>query len=105
MKCCDKEVQFGKSNAGICQGHCTVCGTYYQIKIGSKVAYKTTDNGENWWCNECGSEIRCVEQTRPIHDGPFPLSGSGRVHIEQVPYCPKCETIPETRGVPITPRS
>jgi len=39
--------------------------------------------------------------THPIHDGPFPLSGYGRVHTETVPFCPKCETTPNTSGAPI----
>lgn len=49
----------------------------------------------------CGSVLRAARVLHPIHDGPFPMSGSGNVHVEEVPYCPKCETPPDSRGNPI----
>ena len=52
-------------------------------------------------CWECGSDIHSKQVTHPVHDGPFPLSGSGEVHNETVPYCPKCEKEPSSSGLPI----
>ncbi|MFA5124247.1 MAG: hypothetical protein WC473_00250 [Patescibacteria group bacterium] len=55
--------------------------------------------------HSCGAEIMAQQVARPIWDGPFPLSGSGRCSYEKVPYCPQCEEIPNYHGAPITPRS
>lgn len=52
-------------------------------------------------CNTCGSAIMATTVAHAIHDGPFPLSGSGRCEYEEVPYCPKCETKPSFHGRPI----
>ena len=51
--------------------------------------------------HKCGTEIQGKQQTRPIWDGPFAMSGSGRVHTETVPFCPECETEPGSSGAPI----
>ena len=53
-------------------------------------------------CNKCNSDIMSATVAHPIHDGPSPLSGSGRCHYEQVPYCPKCEEKPDYNGDFIT---
>lgn len=52
-------------------------------------------------CKKCKSSIMAKTVTHPIWDGPFPCSGSGRVHSEQVPYCPKCEKEPSSFGTPL----
>lgn len=51
--------------------------------------------------HSCGEEIMAATVYHPIWDGPFAMSGSGRVHRETVPFCPKCETPPDERGAPI----
>lgn len=51
--------------------------------------------------HQCGTEIQGARVAHPIHDGPFPLSGSGRCHYETVPFCPKCEKEPNFHGSPI----
>lgn len=51
--------------------------------------------------HKCGTEIMGASVHHPIWDGPFACSGGGEVHVETVPYCPKCETKPDSRGAPI----
>lgn len=75
-------------------------GIEYHRKIGSNIIYKF--NGEDFVCLDCGSEILAAKVAHPIHDGPFPLSGSGKCHYEEAPYCPKCEEKPSFHGSPIT---
>jgi len=64
---------------------------------------KSNGKTEELQCNTCGSEIMGATVAHPIHDGPFPLSGSGQCHYEEVPYCPKCEQKPNYHGSFITP--
>jgi hypothetical protein len=56
-------------------------------------------NGE--WLHRCGTVLASQVVSHPIHDGPFPLSGSGQVYRETVPYCPKCHAKPAPHGAPI----
>ncbi len=51
--------------------------------------------------HSCGEEIQGTSVASPIWDGPFRMSGSGRVHTQTVPFCPKCETPPDYHGAPI----
>lgn len=51
--------------------------------------------------HKCGAQIQGAQVAHPIHDGPFPLSGSGRCHYETVPFCHKCETEPNFHGTPV----
>ncbi len=51
--------------------------------------------------HKCGAEIQGKRVTHPIHDGPFPLSGFGRVHTETIPFCSECEIEPNSSGAPI----
>jgi len=48
--------------------------------------------------NPCGEVVLAFIDYRPIWDGPFPCSGSGRVKREVIPYCPKCEEEPKPQG-------
>lgn len=48
--------------------------------------------------HSCGETVMDFIDYRPIWDGPFPCSGSGKVHREHVPYCPKCEEKPDSTG-------
>jgi hypothetical protein len=75
-------------------------GETYQRKSGSSVTYKKVEDG--YECVTCGSEIQSVEVVRPVWNGPFHLSGSGKTVKETVPYCPKCEQEPNKHGFPIT---
>jgi len=65
----------------------------------SKKALKNPDG--SWICKICGSGILWTTVAHAIHDGPFPLSGSGRCEYEAVPYCPKCEAKPSFHGSPV----
>ena len=64
------------------------------------VLTESEKNKDKEWKHSCGSMVQGETCYYPIHDGPFPLSGSGRAHSETVPYCPKCEEKP--RGHPIS---
>lgn len=75
-------------------------GIEYNKKIGSNIIYM--NNGEDFVCLDCDSEILAIEVAHPIHDGPFPMSGSGKCEYEQVPYCPTCEEKPNYNGSPIS---
>jgi hypothetical protein len=101
--CCGKELIFVKLGYSVYQAKCDNCGCYYQHK-GGEGLYKTVDNGENWICAKCHCEIEGAEVKHPVHDGPFDMSGSGRVVNEMVPYCPKCEKAPSSAGSFINPR-
>jgi len=59
------------------------------------------DGKERWHCKECGAEILAAQVAHAIHDGPFPLSGSGECEYETVGYCPNCEKKPNYHGTPI----
>lgn len=75
-------------------------GIEYHRKRGSKIIYRQSADG--FKCMSCDSEILASQVAHPIHDGPFPLSGSGRCEYEQVPYCPKCEEKSDFHGSFIT---
>ena len=73
-----------------------------QLKNGDwLVLTESKQQEDEGWTHQCGEEIEGVDVHHPIHDGPFPLSGSGKVHIETTPYCPKCEEKPASSGSPI----
>ncbi len=54
--------------------------------------------------NTCGTKIMTATVRHPVHDGPLPLSGSGEVDIELVPYCPACEERPSEQGASVRQR-
>ena len=56
-----------------------------------------------WHCKTCQARVMAVNVAHPIHDGPFPGSGSGQCDYVEVGYCPNCETKPSFHGAPITP--
>lgn len=76
-----------------------------QIKDG-KWLVLTESKGEagKGYVHNCGTEILGKKVAHPVWDGPFPLSGTGQVKYETVPYCPKCEEEPALNGAPITPK-
>ncbi len=55
-------------------------------------------------CRKCSSTIQSISVAHPIWNGPFAMSGSGRVFNESKPYCPKCEEKPSDRGSPVAPK-
>jgi hypothetical protein len=65
------------------------------------LAESTRQAAGGWVHDKCGTELLGAKVYHPIHDGPFPLSGSGRVEIETVPYCPTCQEKPKEQGAPI----
>lgn len=73
-----------------------------QIKDGKwLVLTESTGKKGVGYKHKCGTEIQGARVAHPIHDGPFPLSGSGRCYYETVPFCPKCETEPSFHGAPV----
>ena len=83
---------------------CGSCEAYFEKKPEEKIAYKRSKGEEHYQCTNCGKGINTVTRAHPIHDGPFPLSGSGQCKYQSVPYCPKCEEKPNESGLPITVR-
>ncbi len=83
-------------------------GNNYMRPHGRQIVYKIVnedDKGKQAYeCAQCESKILATSIAHPIWDGPFPCSGSGQVHNEQVPYCPKCESVPNHTGIPISAR-
>jgi len=69
-------------------------------KIWLVLSESTGEEGKGFK-HSCGTSIQGKKVTHPIHDGPFPLSGSGRVRTETIPFCPKCEVEPNTSGAPV----
>lgn len=53
-------------------------------------------------CEQCGAIKLGKTVKRPIHDGPWPRSGRGRMERELVIWCPSCEVEPVSPGPPIT---
>ena len=65
-------------------GHWVVVDESQQVKSGYK--------------HQCGTELKGKVVYLTIRDGLFPLSGSGEVKNQTVPFCPKCEREPEGHG-------
>jgi hypothetical protein len=82
------------------RAECVVCDTIYECRGTGSVIYVMEETG--FACFDCHSPIRSARVAHPIHDGPFPLSGFGRCEYEIVPYCPRCETEPSSKGSCIT---
>lgn len=80
-------------------------GTNYMKGKGRSVPYKiVSEDGQGrqtYECGQCSGEILGATVAHPVHDGLFPLSGSGEVKYETVPYCPKCEEEPSFHGSPM----
>ncbi len=60
---------------------------------------------DGWKCKTTGAEIVATTVGRSLHDGPFPLSGSGRVVDVLHLHCPACQ--PDWKkpnhGTPVKP--
>ena len=73
-----------------------------QIKDGKwLVLTESTGKEGTGYKHKCGTGIMGASVAHPIWDGPFACSGSGQVHTETVPFCPKCEIKPGFHGAPI----
>lgn len=75
----------------------------------SELERKATEKEKNYKvvngdfkCKTCDSDILATTVIFSIHDGPFPMSGSGKTFKQHFPYCPKCESRPDIHGIPIT---
>ncbi len=98
MECCKNELDFkevGGIQYKISVAQCPSCKSEFHKKAGSNVAYK---KGDSFTCTECGGEIMVGVVAHSVRDGHFPLSGSGQVKNEHVPYCVKCEEKPAFHG-------
>ncbi|NIM47498.1 MAG: hypothetical protein GTN40_05085 [Candidatus Aenigmarchaeota archaeon] len=58
------------------------------------------DEEGSQWMHSCGVLLMSAVVIHSIHDGPFPLSGSGRTWREEVPFCPACQEMPDEQGSP-----
>ena len=112
MECCGKDLEFVLQEGEVWQSYrpevatCGICGASYQRKRNSEIAYKAeTEEGKKYVCTVCGTTIMAAKISHAIHDGPFPLSGSGKVQYEIEPYCPNCEEEPKPNGMPISVES
>ncbi|MFH1820597.1 MAG: hypothetical protein ABH805_01665 [Candidatus Nealsonbacteria bacterium] len=68
------------------------------------VLAESTEKKGVGYIHSCGTKIQGKTVFHPIWNGPFPLSGNGRVQPEIVPFCPKCEKEPSSSGAPISPK-
>lgn len=66
------------------------------------LAQSVEENGDVWR-HDCGTVLMAARVHHSFHDGPFPLSGSGEVQVQTVPYCPKCHEKPSSYGAPLHP--
>lgn len=57
------------------------------------------DHLSTFHCWECDAEVQCKTRRMSVHDGPFPLSGYGRVESVLTPWCPNCESEPSDTGI------
>lgn len=80
-------------------------GQEFMRKPGNSIVYKVSKDEKgkfSYNCVSCEGVIMSATVAHSIHDGPFPLSGSGRCEYEEVPYCQNCEEKPNYHGSPIT---
>lgn len=58
-----------------------------------------------WKCKKSGQSIDCTVISRSLHDGPFPLSGNGKVVSVGHLHCPACQPDwrPPPRGSSVKP--
>ena len=100
--CCEKPLEWqdrqGDGSYVPQTADCPDCHAYFERRPNSEIAYKSLNDGASYKCAKCDGEIQGARIAHPIHDGPFPLFGSGRCHTETVPYCPKCEENPDSNG-------
>lgn len=66
-----------------------------------KVLTESTERADGKFVHSCGTTLLGARVHHSIWDGPFPCSGSGRVEVEIVPYCPTCQEKPSEHGAPI----
>ena len=105
--CCNEGLEFkvqfwwkGHEDYKPEQVTCKQCDTYYAKKEESNIVYKMNED-KSYNCLDCNEKIMGITVWHPVHDGFFKGSGSGSVRAERVPYCPKCEEMPDPKGLPI----
>ena len=59
------------------------------------------DEDTSTWLHSCGNLIVSAVVHHPVWNKLIPLSGSGRVQIEDRPYCSGCQQQPSERGSPV----
>lgn len=83
-------------------GYYRVCLTMNQLTEKAKKKEENyTKVGNDYFCKTCGSQIHAIEVIFPIWDSGFSMAGSGKTTRQYFPYCPKCETEPQIKGIPI----
>lgn len=101
-ECCNEPLNF--RDLADCLDHpmqgakCEECETIYERRTTGKVMYVHETGRNEVYCGTCGESISVAQVAHPIHDGMFPLSGSGKCNYETVPYCPNCEEKPDFNG-------
>lgn len=77
---------------------------YMRKKQNPNQMYVTGKKDTNTWhCLKCQSVVLAARVAHTVRDGFFPLSGSGEVNYETVPYCPICEKKPDFHGSAVGP--
>ena len=101
FSCCDQALVWEKISDDrkddyLLEGcYCSVCLTVRERKNGQTI-YAQKEGG--YVCAVCETKIVEVEILHSIQDIPGAAPGHGHVHIETVPYCPKCENKPNPSG-------
>ncbi|MFH0869152.1 MAG: hypothetical protein V1839_02915 [archaeon] len=95
IKHCGKNQKFqriGGIEHKILRAACSKCETTIDKRADGKVTYVKGKDDRNYHCGTCGSEIMVAEVLHSI----FPSTGV--CENEAVPYCPRCEAKPDSRG-------
>ena len=58
------------------------------------------DASENMTSVACEWDVQIASVTHSIHDGSRHGIGNGKTWTEDVVFCPKCETRPDSHGLP-----
>ena len=90
-----------KSNWGDVEVSWTEDNENWYYKYGNSIYVQAKQGDHTPKCYNCSSNIEFQEQDNSIwlekfEDGPI---GSGDTKIKHIPYCPKCEKVPEKFGV------
>jgi hypothetical protein len=71
----------------------------FNLMVTSYYNNRVEQRGEGHFCKVCGEEIKYVRGYISLHDIRFnSCAGWGEVANVNLPYCPKCESVPEQSG-------
>ena len=79
---------------------CPSCKKEYIVNGNTGAVYEKLAGAEGFVHRSCGTIVRAVQRVHSIWERGT-TGGYGEVARELIPYCPKCEQVPETRGAPV----